>query len=120
MVSQLLYHLPSSETYKIIFMKRDFDEMLESQEKMLARLGRPAAPRDAIKHSFTVHLEHLEAWLAKQPNISVCQVRYNELMQDPAAHSERVATFLGGRVDPAAMLNAVDPALYRNRGGAQS
>ncbi|OYV85360.1 MAG: sulfotransferase family protein, partial [Planctomycetia bacterium 21-64-5] len=44
MVSQLLYHLPGDERYRIIFMERDFDEMLASQEKMLARLGRPAPP----------------------------------------------------------------------------
>src|SRR4051794_27158211 len=44
MVSQLLYELPSSERYLVIFMERDMDEMLLSQEKMLARLNRPAAP----------------------------------------------------------------------------
>ena len=45
MISQLLYDLPESKQYRILFMERDFDEMLLSQEKMLARLGRPAAPR---------------------------------------------------------------------------
>src|ERR1700730_12243612 len=45
MVSQLLYDLPASESYRILFMKRDFEEMLLSQEKMLERLGRKAAPR---------------------------------------------------------------------------
>src|SRR5450755_3042034 len=36
MVSQLLYDLPSCESYRIIFMERDLDETLLSQEKMLA------------------------------------------------------------------------------------
>src|SRR5262245_36404912 len=31
MVSQLLYDLPPTECYRIIFMERDFDEMLLSQ-----------------------------------------------------------------------------------------
>src|SRR5882724_9225667 len=39
MVSQLLYDLPPSERYRIIFMQRDLDEVLASQEKMLERLG---------------------------------------------------------------------------------
>ena len=52
MVSQLLYDLPATEKYRVIFMERDLDEMLISQEKMLERLGKPAAPRDAIKRSF--------------------------------------------------------------------
>src|SRR5262245_15575927 len=48
MVSQLLYDLPASERYLVVFMERDFDEMLLSQEKMLQRLGRPAAPREVM------------------------------------------------------------------------
>ena len=43
MISQLLYDLPASERYRILFMQRDLDEVLASQEKMLARLGRSAA-----------------------------------------------------------------------------
>src|SRR5579864_8247467 len=35
MVSQLLYDLPPSEAYRIIFMERDLEETLLSQEKML-------------------------------------------------------------------------------------
>jgi hypothetical protein len=49
MVSQLLYDLPAQEQYHVIFMERDLDEMLASQEKMLQRLGRKAAPREQMK-----------------------------------------------------------------------
>ena len=44
-VSLLLYDLPASERYRIILMDRDLDEVLHSQETMLKRLGRIAAPR---------------------------------------------------------------------------
>src|SRR5437660_7651564 len=43
MVSQLLYDLPAGELYRIIFMDRDIDEVLASQEKMLERLGQKTA-----------------------------------------------------------------------------
>src|SRR5215831_7771246 len=56
MVSQLLYDLPASETYRIIFMERDLEEVLQSQEKMLARLGRPAAPRPEMRGAYALHL----------------------------------------------------------------
>src|SRR5438105_11884576 len=59
MVSQLLYDLPATEKYRVIFMERDLDEVLASQEKMLQRLGRKAAPRDQMKRSFNVHLQPL-------------------------------------------------------------
>src|SRR5215813_5492419 len=71
MVSQLLYELPPSEEYLVIFMERDLDEMLLSQEKMLARLNRPAAPRDEIKRAFTQHLERLREWLGRRRNVEV-------------------------------------------------
>lgn len=115
MVSQLLYDLPASESYRIVFMRRDFDEMLLSQEKMLARLGRPAAPRDEIKGAFSRHLEQLFAWLEKQPNMKVLYVHYQDVVADPKEQARKIAAFLDGRVDPEKMAAAVDPSLYRNR-----
>src|SRR5438876_12209503 len=57
MVSQLLYDLPPGENYRIIFMERDLDEVLRSQEKMLERLNRPAAPREQIQAAYALHPE---------------------------------------------------------------
>jgi hypothetical protein len=34
MVSQLLFCLPATERYRVIFLRRDLDEILASQEKM--------------------------------------------------------------------------------------
>ncbi len=119
MVSQLLFDLPRTERYKIIFMERDFDEMLVSQEKMLDRLNREAAPRDDIKRAFVKHLERLHGWLARQPNMEVLHVKYSDLITDPDEQAARVSAFLGGQADTAAMAQAVDPALYRNRKSAQ-
>lgn len=115
MVSQLLYDLPPGERYRAIFMERDLDEVLASQEKMLARLGRPAAPRERMKAAFETHLEQLDGWLAKQPHVSVLRVSYNELLAEPIAHAKRISDFLERVIDIDAMAAAVDPALYRNR-----
>jgi hypothetical protein len=115
MVSQLLYDLPPGHTYRIIFMKRDLDETLYSQEKMLQRLGRPAAPREEMKRAYTLHLERLHDWLSEQRHIRVFQINYNELIERPQEQAERLAAFLDGRPDVAAMVRSVDPSLYRNR-----
>jgi hypothetical protein len=115
MVSQLLYDLPPSEQYLVIFMERDLDEMLVSQEKMLERLNRPAAPRDKIKPAFIQHLARLRGWLARQRNIEVLYVSYNSLLERPAVEAARVGTFLGGRAGAEEMARTVDPSLYRNR-----
>jgi hypothetical protein len=115
MVSQLLYELPPTERYRIIFMERDLDEMLISQEKMLARLSKPSAPRSMIERSFIEHLRRLREWLAGQPNIEVLYVCYNELLQKPAQLAEHIRAFLGGQPDAGKMAMTVDPSLYRNR-----
>src|SRR6266852_2347928 len=81
MVSQLLYDLPPGERYRIIFMERDLDEGLLSQEKMLARLGRAAAPREELKRSYTLHLRRLHDWLRQQPHLQVLCVSYNDLVE---------------------------------------
>lgn len=115
MVSQLLYDLPSGECYRIIFMQRDLDEMLASQEKMLERLGKKAAPREEIKRAYILHLERLHEWLGQQRNMDVLRLCYNTLLQSPKEQAGRVRKFLNGRVDPERMVRSIDPSLYRNR-----
>jgi hypothetical protein len=118
MVSQLLYDLPRTEHYRVLFMERDLGETLASQEKMLQRLGRPAAPREQIRGAFTLHLARLHDWLGRQPHMAVLRVSYNGLVGRPAEEAGRVREFLGGRGDVERMAAAVDPSLYRNRKGA--
>ncbi len=115
MVSQLLYDLPSTERYRIIFMARDLVEMLASQDKMLQRLGRPAGQHEAMKQAYELHLEKLHAWLARQPNIGVLVVSYNDLLSRPEDEARRVSGFLGGAPGVEKMAQTVDLSLYRNR-----
>ena len=115
MVSQLLYHLPPSERYRVILMQRDLDEMLTSQEKMLRRLGRDAAPRDKIKGACALHLKRLQRWLERQRHVELLHVSYNDLVQWPEREAQRVRGFLGGALDAEKMATVIDPSLYRNR-----
>jgi hypothetical protein len=120
MVSSLLYDLPNNERYRVIFMERDLDEVLESQEKMLERLGRTAAPRDQMRKSFSMHLDRLFQWLAEQSHFSVLKVNYNQLLSDAEVNVQRISEFLDGVPDTQRMLGAIDVSLYRNRMGTES
>ncbi len=115
MVSQLLYHLPPTERYRIIFMRRDLDEVLASQEKMLARRNAAAAPRQDIAGAFSLHLKKLFVWLAEQENIQLLRIDYRDVVADASGAAEKVNDFLGGTLAIDAMTEAVDPSLYRNR-----
>jgi hypothetical protein len=115
MVSQLLYDLPGREKYRVIFMDRNLDEVLSSQERMLTQLGRKAAGRQDMKRFFAIHLDRLEAWLQRQAHIQVLHVSYNDLVAQPTREAERVSKFLGAMPHVDKMVSAVDASLYRNR-----
>jgi hypothetical protein len=115
MISQLLYDLPADYRYRVIFMQRELDEVLESQEKMLKRLNQPTAPREQIRVAFEIHLQRLHTWLPQQSCMRVLLVNYNQLLERPVEQLARVAEFLDGRPDVAQMQSAIDPSLYRNR-----
>src|SRR5215813_9112524 len=85
MVSQLLYDLPATESYCIVFMERDLNEILTSQEEMLNRLGKASAPREQMKEAYALHLQRLHEWLGQQPNLKVLRIRYNDLVEDATA-----------------------------------
>lgn len=115
MVSMLLYDLPVDEKYKVIFMKRNMNEILTSQNKMLERLGQNPNPNDGMGELFAKHLDKTFKWLNTQKNFKVLYVSYNDLIQNPLMATEIVIGFLGIKLDIKKMPGVVDRALYRNR-----
>ncbi|SFI64848.1 sulfotransferase domain-containing protein [Planctomicrobium piriforme] len=117
-VSPLLYHLPPTETFRVIFMQRDLDEVIASQEKMLQRRGQPVPPAEKMRAAFEVHLDRLQTWLTAQRHIQLLPVSYNHLMTNPTPLLPHIAAFLDDQADITKMQTAIDTSLYRNRGGA--
>jgi hypothetical protein len=117
-ISYLLEHLPDTSSYKVLFMRRRLPEVLASQKKMLARRGEPTdtIPDAQMAALFEKHLQKIDAWVASRPNVSVLDVPYHEIAEQPERHVDRIIAFLGLELDREKMLAAVDPTLYRNRG----
>ncbi len=115
MISQLLFDLPATERYRVILMERDLDEILTSQEKMLARLGRQAIPRKRMKTAFQGQIARFNEWIDRQTDFEVLRIEYSALVTDLHGQAARIDEFIGGQQDVAAMASAIDPTLYRNR-----
>ncbi|WP_295426273.1 tetratricopeptide repeat-containing sulfotransferase family protein [uncultured Thiodictyon sp.] len=117
LVAQLLPFLPPDEAYRVVFMERDFKEVLKSQRLMLANLGRAPAnlTDEQLERAFNQQLRQVRIWLGKQPNVKTLFVSHRETITDPIAVGERVCAFLGGQLDAWAMAAAVDGSLYRQR-----
>ncbi|MFO0919255.1 MAG: sulfotransferase domain-containing protein [Planctomycetaceae bacterium] len=116
-ISFLLPRLPSGFAYRIIFLRRDLEEVIRSQEVMLQRRGQPPGPdAQVMKSHFERHLKTIDNWLASHPEISVLNCAYADLIGDPQAGTAAIAQFLDCGLDIAKMRQTVDPALYRQRG----
>ena len=117
MVYVLLYDLSDDYRYRVVFMDRKLEEVIASQNKMLARHGRTDVKKiddQTTIGMFEKQLAAVRAWLEQKSNIDVLYVGYNELLADPGPHLERIRSFLGD-LDVDAMASVVDASLYRNR-----
>jgi hypothetical protein len=117
MVYRLLYDLPPDRQYRVVFMQRKLEEVIASQNVMLARQAKPGGSLsdEKLMAVFKTELESVYRWLEKQPNFRVLFVDYNEVMQDAGPAVDTLNRFLGGKLNTDAMMKVVEPDLYRQR-----
>jgi hypothetical protein len=116
-VSPLLRALPADGCYQVLFMLRPLTEVVRSQLRMRARLGKGAGDPRWLAEQLRQHLRDALAWLRTQPQVAVLPVSYGGLVGAAARWSARVVGFLGReRVPhPERMAAVVRPELYRQR-----
>jgi hypothetical protein len=117
MVYKLLYDLPRGHDYRVILMNRDLEEVVASQNAMLAHHGQATGAineRDLV-HVFHKHLESLRSWLTAREEFSLLELSYNDIICDPQRAAEDISRFLGHDLNIQAMVGVLDPALYRQR-----
>ena len=115
-ISHLLKELPDDCFYRVIFMRRDLAEVVASQNKMLERRGEENPIEDArVTELYRKHIIHSKVMMRERSNFALLEIEYANALADPARFAARVNDFLGGRLDPERMSEAIDPTLYRNR-----
>jgi predicted AlkP superfamily phosphohydrolase/phosphomutase/tetratricopeptide (TPR) repeat protein len=120
-VSMLLPSLPTTHSYKVIFMDRPADEVAASQFKMLQNRGASAAVSPAkLTSMLGEHRAAILGGLSQRPGFSVLVVDYPSLIRSPAEWLDQITSFVGALPEPDKMLAVIRPELYRNRGGTDS
>jgi hypothetical protein len=127
-ISFLLTYLPETHNYDVIFMQRNLDEVIASQNKMLVERGEaPGGPEglagpaghdgndDRMRHLYRQHLEKVMRFLANRSCFRLLTVNYGDALAHPEVEARRISDFLGGTLDVHRMAAVSDPALYRNR-----
>lgn len=117
-ISWLLKDLPDDNAYRIIFMRRDLNEVIASQNKMLKHRGEDDKSDDAMMiDAYMNHLASVRILARKRDNFEMIEIRYDTAVKEPAAAAKQVNEFLGGKLDEGKMREVVDAELYRNRKG---
>lgn len=112
-ISSLLMFLPSDRQYKIIFMRRDIDQILKSQTAMLHTLNKEADSSSDHKMEllYQQHLHKVSKWIESQNNIDVLEIDYNEVSSDPEQYILKIEKFLPYQLDRTLMELTIDRSM---------
>jgi hypothetical protein len=117
-ISFLLPKLPSCFEYRVIFLRRDLTEVLQSQARMLERRGQPPGPDINLMMShFEKHLQTMHDWICRQSNFRKMDCDYASLIQNPVQSATAISQFVGLPLASPNMAACVDPALHRQQTG---
>ena len=114
-ISFLLKDLPETNNYKVVFMRRNLDEVLASQTKMLKNRAEASETSDEdMLEVYKNHLYKVNYLMKHRSCFELLEVNYKDVVANPRREAERISEFLGN-LDVDKMTRAVDEKLYRNR-----
>ena len=115
-ISWLVTWLPEGYDYQVVFMQRDLDEVIASQNAMLLRRGEPKRIEDvtAMRQIYVRHVEQVHRFLDQRRCFTTLPVNYPDVIERPSIEAGRLAEFLHQPLDIERMAAAVDTRLYRN------
>ncbi|MFT6243069.1 MAG: putative AlkP superfamily phosphohydrolase/phosphomutase/tetratricopeptide (TPR) repeat protein [Akkermansiaceae bacterium] len=116
-ISALLSQLPPRHKYRIIFMKRPVEEVVDSQWKMLERSGQsPVSEKQHLIQTQETHVEQTLAQLRQLQDVQLIEIDYPEMVSDPDSQLDSLKAFLGKATPkPDQLVTAIRPELHRNK-----
>ncbi len=116
-ISFLLHDLPLNLNYKVIFILRNVDEVLISQNKMLIHRGEKdkSVSDEKMKENYEKHLWRVHYLLKNRLNFESIYINYHDVLKSPLEQARMINNFLDYRLDEEAMTGVINPLLYRNR-----
>ena len=111
-VAPLPIFLDKKLNYKVVFMRRNMDEILRSQEVMLQK--DQLSERDKFRGIYELHLSKTYRFF-EDNSIPYIDVNYNELMKNPEVEIQKLVEFCAIQTDAKKLIEVVRPELYRNR-----
>lgn len=111
-VAPLPIYIDLSLEYRFIFMIRDLDEVLQSQEIMVQK--NQEAEREKFKKIYQGHIEKTKAFLTIN-SIPFIVIDYNNMMNQAQEELNSLLKFLTLHTSIENLLPVINSSLYRNR-----
>ncbi|MGD8781529.1 MAG: sulfotransferase family protein [Ignavibacteria bacterium] len=121
-IAQLIPFLPDDFEYKVIFMEREIDEIIHSQNKMIDKLGgkKAAVGADILKKTFTVQADKVKNFLNQKKNFKTLFTSYNLLIEKGREELNKINNGLNLELQLENALTQIDKNLYRSKGNLLS
>ena len=103
---------PNDRDFKIIYMTRDLNEVLSSQDKMMKQQMLDVSDSETLSILNKINRDACDI-MTKSKNIDYIMVGYNMLLKHPEGELSRVSKFLD--YDVSKGIKVIDKKLYRNR-----
>jgi hypothetical protein len=111
-VAPLPMFMDKTLSYKAIFMIRNIDEVLRSQEVMLHK--DQSAEREKFRKIYEGHIEKTIQFF-RSNNIPYVEIHHRQLIQQPELEIQRLLDFIGVQANVPTLTAVVNPDLYRNK-----
>ncbi|MFM6935543.1 MAG: sulfotransferase domain-containing protein [Flavobacteriales bacterium] len=111
-VAPLVTFIDLSFNYRVIFMLRDLDEVLSSQEKMLGKDQQDQ--REKLKSVYQLHIEKSRKFLSAN-HIPFLEMEHRQLFLEPEQSLKQLIDFCEWDVTVEQLKKVIDGSLYRNR-----
>ena len=111
-VAPLPVYLDKSLDYRIVFMRREIEEVLRSQEKMLNK--DQASEREKFRTIYEMHLKKTYHFFESN-SITYIDIQYKQLLNESEQELKRLINFLELSTPIEELLSVIKVDLYRNK-----
>lgn len=119
-ISPILVRLIMPIPARIIYMKRDLQEVIQSQQKMVYQnnyLDIPSllSDRKQLLNTFKKHTQQTMNYIFRYSNLTVLEVNFAEIFLNSENIINSIDEFLDGDLDKNRMKSVIKPELYRTK-----
>ncbi len=111
-VAPLPIYMDKSLSYRVIFMRREIDEVLKSQEKMLNK--DQVSEREKFRTIYEMHLKKTYSFFYAN-NISFIDIQHKALLYDSENEIMKIKEFLNLKSPVQDLVSAIKLELHRNK-----